>query len=871
LTGDAASTVTAPAAPVARTGRRSLLRWVLLVAILAIPLATATIVLAQHRWYAAVQDFAWTEFRVRDVGGARTPLVGLPGRIGTLNEQGSHPGPLSFYALAPFYRAYGASAWALRAAAATLNVLAVGVILWIAGRRGGIRLSLAFAAALAVLLNFLGPSVLTMPWNPYMPVLWWLVFLVAVWSVLCDDMPMLPVAVFAGAFCLHTHISYTATISVLGTTLVAFVTWSMLRRRAALGPRPWLWILSSVGILVITSIPILIQEFGAGTGNLTVIWRYFTSPPEDPIGIGRALEVLLVHFDPTRLVTGRGGTSGSPVPGLVLIGAWLVSVAIAVRLRHRRIVTLDAVIGLALVVGLISVSRIFGFVWDYLVLSLWATATLMAVATGWTVVAALERSPRLSTTAVHRALLVAPAVVIAVMVGSFTVHALDFEEDARRQSDTLGVLADGTVRAIRSGDNIGDGPRGEYLVIDDNSADYGERAKGLVAELERAGIRAGLSPSFEVKMTPWRTVDRGLASAQVRIAVGPDIERWRKMPGAVEVAYADERSPAQRAESLRLERALTARLDALGRLDLLTSPAESGEPLPASLRARLKRFVALGSPTAVFLAPPDTDRSGSSAYLEAFPLTQDRYRRIADRAPRRVRKVLAVGDWTAFSLGYVSVTPNRIRDAWGMTAAIPYCQIVDGQVVVDDYVLPPPTPDPNDPTETSECPPWPEVASDAVAGFEPHDVVLLPTGYETWDHEIDGEILRVGTPAYAEYIERRIEAVRRVARAGGARLSVTTVPCSAAPTSGDSRLEELRADPARVQWVNAVLREYVASRRDVRLIDVGPLLCPNGNPRGSASAIEYRPDGANLSPAGVDALWKLISRRTSAAATEAPR
>ena len=67
---------------------------------------------ARSPWY-PVLDLAMTEFRVRDVFGRHTPLIGLPGRIGEYPNQGSHPGPLSFYLLAPTYRLLGSSSWAL--------------------------------------------------------------------------------------------------------------------------------------------------------------------------------------------------------------------------------------------------------------------------------------------------------------------------------------------------------------------------------------------------------------------------------------------------------------------------------------------------------------------------------------------------------------------------------------------------------------------------------------------------------------------------------------------------------------------------------------------------------------------------------------
>ena len=116
-----ASTAT-PAEPAARR------RWpvvALLLGLLAIPLAVALAVLRSPRWYPLL-DLAQTEMRVRDVSGGHPPLIGLPGRIGTLADQGSHPGPLSFWALWPFYELFGATSWALQVASASLHLIAAG-------------------------------------------------------------------------------------------------------------------------------------------------------------------------------------------------------------------------------------------------------------------------------------------------------------------------------------------------------------------------------------------------------------------------------------------------------------------------------------------------------------------------------------------------------------------------------------------------------------------------------------------------------------------------------------------------------------------------------------------------------------------------
>src|SRR2546426_11627154 len=52
--------------------------------------------------------------------------------------------------------------------------------------------------------------------------MWWLVFVLAVWSIVSDAPPMLPVAVFAGSFCMQTHLPYLGLAAGLLAGAVAF-------------------------------------------------------------------------------------------------------------------------------------------------------------------------------------------------------------------------------------------------------------------------------------------------------------------------------------------------------------------------------------------------------------------------------------------------------------------------------------------------------------------------------------------------------------------------------------------------------------------------------------------------------------------------
>ncbi|MBK9971036.1 MAG: hypothetical protein IPP16_10000 [Acidimicrobiaceae bacterium] len=193
-------------------------------AALAIPFVVALVALAGSHW-SPVLDLAMTELRVRDVLGPHTPLIGLPGRIGTFPDQGSHPGPLSFYLLAPVYRLLGSTAYGLLVAAAVINVAAAWTAIWVAGRRGGGRLVLGVAAVLMVVMAWLGASVLTQPWNPYLPLVSFVVVVLSAWGVLDGDHLLLVLLVGFSTLCAQTHVPYLALCVALCVVAFGAVGW----------------------------------------------------------------------------------------------------------------------------------------------------------------------------------------------------------------------------------------------------------------------------------------------------------------------------------------------------------------------------------------------------------------------------------------------------------------------------------------------------------------------------------------------------------------------------------------------------------------------------------------------------------------------
>ena len=98
---------------------------------------------------------------------------------------------------------------------------------------------LVVAAVIAVLLPGYGLVVLIQPWNPYLPLIAWIVVLLATWSVLCGDHMMLVPLVVAASFAAQTHIPYLLMAGGLGLFAVAVVLvrcWRSDDRRAFVRP-----------------------------------------------------------------------------------------------------------------------------------------------------------------------------------------------------------------------------------------------------------------------------------------------------------------------------------------------------------------------------------------------------------------------------------------------------------------------------------------------------------------------------------------------------------------------------------------------------------------------------------------------------------
>ncbi len=612
--------------------------WVVLATMfIGLPIAVALVVLAGgNRWF-PVLDLAMTELRVRDVGGRHTPLIGLPGRIGEFPDQGSHPGPLSFYLWAGPYRLFGASAWALQMASAVVNLLAVLTALIIGARRGG-RVGVAVVAGvLALLVRGFGVELFVEPWNPYAPLLWWLVVLLATWSVLLGDHRLMAVLVAAATLCVQTHVPYL----LLGVAMVVLAAVSMgvnIRNATPLERGPLLNSSLTAGVVgVVLWIPPLVDQVRRSPGNVRMLIEHFTSPGEPAIGLRAGLELTLRHLDPvdgflrmftdpSAFVTASFDPERRVWLGLVVLLVWVGTAVLAWWMRHGPLVRLHGVVALALAVGVFNMSRIFGKVWFYLTLWAWITATVLFVAVAWTLLVALrDRIPPRTGRVLRLGAETLAVVVMVAAVVAATVEAADAEPPEVHLSDSLGAVLVPTLQALERGEGLptaaapddpddpDDSTRVEdarYLVTWTDAYFFGSQGYGLVNELERSGLHVGVPEAWRVPVTPQRVLDPDDADVGVHLATGIFLDDWRVRDDATEIALVEPRSPAQLAEYDELRRTAIDALRADG-LDDLVPLVDSNlflvsndERVGRDAAEAMARMLVLGQETAVFLVPP---------------------------------------------------------------------------------------------------------------------------------------------------------------------------------------------------------------------------------------------------------------------------
>ncbi len=299
----------------------------------------------------------------------------------------------------------------------------------------------------------------------------------------------------------------------------------------------------------------------------------------------------------------------------MLLAGWLGLALLTWRRSPPVLRALHLVVAASTVIGWYSISRVFGIVWYYLMLWLWAVALLAVAASIWSVVA--WRSPPSDSagdppTPPVRSRAVAGLVLLAALLSvRSAVVAPDTQPSDNRLSLVLDALMADTEAGLDAGGGAATGRDGRYVVGFSDALHIGSQAYGLVSELERRGFHAYMEPFRSVPITGHRTLDAAHATARVQLVTGSHIEEWRALDGVVEVASVDLRTPEDKAEQAALRAAVETELRAEGLAELIPLLDQNlflaaiDQRASRGLQVRMDRMLRIGGPTSVFVAPPE--------------------------------------------------------------------------------------------------------------------------------------------------------------------------------------------------------------------------------------------------------------------------
>ncbi len=513
---DAASTSDGPAPAGSDRGRG----WAWVIGAVIVLAVAGAGISAIGRSYLPVGDDATIEMLVRDVG-PHTPLVGFNSRF-TWN----HPGPWTFWLLAAPFKLFGSDPRWLLVGAGIIGAGAVAAFAWVAFRRGGVALVAWAGFLLLVLCRSTGYVTLRDPWNPWIAVLPFALFLLAVWAVVDGDLPLIPVALLAGSYCLNNHAGYAALVGGLGAWLLGSVLVRMLlvRRAHRAGPedpdawpayrrRALLWLAIGAGALAVFWAPMLYEQlFVHHPGNISRMYHFFL---DDDARKATVRESFAIFGSEIGLRAPWLGWT-EPVSRIAEYepeGAWTAVVTVLVflgtgvfawRRRAWDALRLHATVAVAFVIGLASIYQLRGTQYPYLFRWTWVIGMFLVLASGWAVYRGLHEPARVRVARfgvpVLGSAVVALALVMVTTQWSDPLPLQAFEKQAA-------ALVKPTVKALQ----------GDKQVVFVTPAGYGLVVPfgTVVAALEAEGVDVKVPNKFFLAYGRHRSLAEGETATQV--------------------------------------------------------------------------------------------------------------------------------------------------------------------------------------------------------------------------------------------------------------------------------------------------------------------------------------------------------------------
>jgi hypothetical protein len=542
--------------------------------VLLAPLVVLAVHVLLHPHTAPAGDQAILQLRVADVGTRHTPLVGSYQRFGW-----NQPGPAYLYLLAVPYRLFGSNYAAMQIGALLINGLAIAGTLRVCFKRGGLALYLWAAALLAVMAHAMAPAVLASPWEPDISMLLLTLAIVvaadvalgSAWSIL--GLTVLTVLLVQGWATTAPVASVLFLCAVVAFTVRAFMhrepATDSSARAAPPGRGSWLLpaILSAV-VLVLASVPPIVQQLRTSPGNLGLIVS-FVRQPHVTLGLGEAYRATALQLGtkpqwmgwalPLQGFVTTVNTHAAQVVPVVLV--LLIAGCVFAAIRRDPSLAFGAAALIAALAMILALSRLVGDLFVEIVEPTWAIGWAALLGAGWCAYSPLHARPK------RRILRVAiPALsVVVLLFGCLAIADATAGPPVNPQVDRdVQQVADRAVGVARRA-------HGPVLVRSDVQAQPGVPiALGpqlVVLTLTRAGVDAVVNRDLANRFGSFRA-DPSRAVLELRLTTSrsaPSGSGWRRVT-TVDPLTAKQHRTRNRLEA-QLERRLGPGVSAEQRLE----------------------------------------------------------------------------------------------------------------------------------------------------------------------------------------------------------------------------------------------------------------------------------------------------------------
>jgi hypothetical protein len=205
----------------------------------------------------------------------------------------NHPGPMFFYMAAPFYIISGQSGVSLFLTAKLISLVsALGIGLMMRKLSndcggGAFTISILFLAYIL----YLGPVLLSSPWNPWVIVLPLGLCSFFAWAFSLGDERYLPAMALVGSFISQTHLAVGICMGALFACACVFF---VLNYKAGSRGRFLTAIIFSLLILCIIWAPPFVEAIRGEGGNLGKLYSFFLENPHHPQTVSDVLDAVSV-------------------------------------------------------------------------------------------------------------------------------------------------------------------------------------------------------------------------------------------------------------------------------------------------------------------------------------------------------------------------------------------------------------------------------------------------------------------------------------------------------------------------------------------------------------------------------------------------